>query len=95
MLQRLRIRNFKRFKEATIELGDVVVFIGPNDAGKTSALQALALWELGVRRWAERRAGKEAPKKRPAVTINRRDLLSIPVPETILLWRDKHVRENA
>ena len=55
MLERLTIRNFKRFHDVQIELGDVVVFIGPNNAGKTSALQALALWELGVRRWMERR----------------------------------------
>lgn len=93
MLERLTIRNFKRFDEVEIELGDVVVFIGPNNSGKTSALQALALWELGVRRWQERRAGKEPPKERTGVTLNRRDLVSLPVPNTNLLWRNLHVRE--
>ena len=43
MLTRLVIRNFKQFAEVDIELGPAVVFIGPNNAGKTSALQALAL----------------------------------------------------
>lgn len=93
MLDRLILRNFKRFGDVAIELGQAVVFVGPNNAGKTSALQALALWELGVRRWSEKRGGKQPPKKRSGVTINRRDLVALPVPETNLLWRDLHVRE--
>ncbi|MCP4250664.1 MAG: AAA family ATPase [bacterium] len=92
MLTRLHIRNFKRFDVADIELGQAVVLIGPNNSGKTTALQALALWEGGVRRWNERREGKTSPEKRPGVTINRRDLISIPVPNAKLLWRSLHVR---
>jgi len=92
MLTRLEVRNFKRFRDARIELGGVVVFVGPNNAGKTSALQARALWQLGVRRWLEKRAGKAAPEKRPGVTLNRLDLISVPAPGAILLWRDLHVR---
>ncbi len=92
MLTRLRIRNFKRFEEADIELGKTVVLIGPNNSGKTTALQALALWEIGIRRWNEKRKGKVSPEKRPGVTINRRDLLAISVPDANLLWRDLHVR---
>ena len=49
MLTRLRVRNFKMFEERDIELGDRVVFVGPNNSGKTTAMQALALWELGPR----------------------------------------------
>jgi ABC-type lipoprotein export system ATPase subunit len=92
MLTRLRIRNFKRFDEVDIELGKAVVLIGPNNSGKTTALQALALWDIGVRRWNEKRAGKPSPEKRPGITINRVDLISIPVPDANLLWRDLHVR---
>ncbi|MCI0733419.1 MAG: AAA family ATPase, partial [Methylococcaceae bacterium] len=93
MLTRLKIRNFKRFDNAEIELGKAVVLIGPNNSGKTTALQALALWDIGVRRWNEKRKGKSSPEKRPGVTINRRDLISIPVPYANLLWRDLHVRD--
>jgi hypothetical protein len=93
MLTRLRIRNFKRFGEADLELGQSVVFIGPNNSGKTTALQALALWDVGLRKWNERREGKTSPDKRPGVTINRRDLIAIPVPDANLLWRNLHVRD--
>jgi hypothetical protein len=93
MLTKLTIRNFKRFADVEIELGNPVVFIGPNDSGKTTALQALALWEIGLNRWMEKRGGKGAPEKRPGVTINRRDLISVPVPGASHLWRDLRVRD--
>ncbi len=93
MLTRLRVRNFKRFENVDIELGQAVVFVGPNNSGKTTALQALALWDIGIRRWNEKRRGRTSPEKRPGVTINRRDLISIPVPDANLLWRDLHVRD--
>jgi AAA ATPase domain/AAA domain, putative AbiEii toxin, Type IV TA system len=94
MLTSLTIRNFKKFRDITIELGSTVVFIGPNNSGKTSALQALALWDVGIRLWNAKRGGKASPKKRPGVTINRRDLSSISIPGAKLLWRDLHVREG-
>ena len=78
MLTKLTIRNFKRFgEEVEIELGSPVVFIGPNNSGKTTAMQALALWDIGLRRWNEKRLGKSAPEKRPGVVVNRKDLVSI------------------
>ena len=93
MLTRLIARNFKRFGEVEIELGNPVVFIGPNNSGKTSAMQALALWDIGLKRWNEKRSGKSTPEKRPGVTVNRRDLVAIPIPDANLLWRGMHVRD--
>ena len=92
MLTKLTIRNFKRFQDAEVELGKSVVLIGPNNSGKTTALQALALWELGLRRWTEKRHGKSTALQRQGVAINRRDLVALPVPTANLLWRDLHVR---
>ena len=93
MLTNLTIRNFKRFGEVDIELGSPVVFVGPNNSGKTSALQALALWDIGLKRWNERRSGQATPEKRPGVPVNRRDLVAIPIPNANLLWRELHVRD--
>lgn len=93
MLTKLTIRNFKRFDAIEVELGNPVVFIGLNNSGKTSALQALALWDVGLRRWNEKRKGKATPERRPGVTVNRRDLIAVPVLDANLLWRDLHVRD--
>ncbi|MBI3358441.1 MAG: AAA family ATPase [Nitrospirae bacterium] len=93
MLTRIKIRNFKRFDDIDIGLGNAVVLIGPNNSGKTTALQAVALWDIGVKRWNEKRKGKSSPEKRSGVTVNRRDLFSIPVLAANLLWRDLHVRD--
>ena len=61
MITNFRISNFKRLGAADLELGDAAVFIGPNNSGKTTALQALALWDIGWRRWAEKRDNSAAP----------------------------------
>lgn len=92
MITRFHISNFKRLETAELELGNAVVFIGPNNSGKTTALQAMALWDIGWKRWAEKR-DKSSPTERKGVTINRRDLYSIPVPGAKLLWNDLHTHE--
>jgi predicted ATPase len=93
MITKFLISNFKGLQNAELELGNAVVFIGPNNSGKTTALQALALWDIGWRRWSENRK-KGAPGKRPGVTINRRDLYSIPVPSARLLWKNLHTQDT-
>jgi len=94
MLIKITIRNFKRLGAAEIELGNPVVFIGPNNSGKTSAMQALALWDIGVKRWHEKRAGGAAHEKKKGVTVNRRDLVSVPVPHANLLWHGLRTRDT-
>ena len=71
-----------------------MVFVGPNNAGKTTALQALALWHLGVRTWSAKRGSKSTAKERVGVVINRRDLVQLPVPNIGMLWRDQHLRQT-
>jgi AAA domain, putative AbiEii toxin, Type IV TA system/AAA ATPase domain len=98
MITKLSITNFKRLGHAEVELGGNVVLIGPNNSGKSSALQALTLWDAAWRRWSEKREKKDEEgnllrrpaKVRPGVTLNRRDLHAIPVPSAKLLWKDLH-----
>lgn len=93
MLTKLTVRNFKRFDEIEVELGNPVVFVGPNNSGKTSAMQALALWDIGLKRWMERRgAGESGGRRGRGVAINRQDLVAAPVPEANLLWRNLRTR---
>lgn len=90
VLTKFKARNFKRFEEFEVELGDVVVFIGPNNGGKSSALQALLLWNAGLGIWAAER--KQNAEKRPGVTIPRLGLTQVPVSDAKHLWQNLRVR---
>ena len=94
MITKIRIKNFKQFEDVEIKLNSSTVFIGPNNSGKTTALQALALWSIGLRTWIEQRKENNR-KSRVGVTINRQDLVTIPVPAANLLWRNIHVRQGS
>lgn len=88
MLTSIRIKNFKRFEEIEVPLGNGFVFIGSNNSGKTSVLQALALWHLGAQRtWAD-------PNRRYALSINRRDLVHVPTRFLALLWHNRVLRKG-
>lgn len=93
MIRRVTVRNFKRFEEQTFELADSVVLAGPNNAGKSTLLQAIATWKMGMDRWAARRGAGSASSavKRSGVSIARGDLTATPLRETNLLWRDRRV----
>jgi ABC-type taurine transport system ATPase subunit len=94
MLTRLIAKNFKQFEEVDIDLSSAVVFIGPNNSGKTTALQALALWEAGCKQWLAKRAQGAASDAAKGVTIVRKGLVAVPVPTTNALWRNLRVREG-
>jgi len=79
MLTKLRIQNFKQFDEVEIELGPITVLVGPNNSGKTTALQALTLWYAAYLEWREQ-----------ADTLNRYALTSVPVAKVRSLWRDQY-----
>ena len=72
MIRRLTLKNFKRFREHSFELADSVVLAGPNNAGKSTLLQAIATWKLGLDRWVAQREGGRAVK-RSGVAITTRD----------------------
>lgn len=94
MLKRLSIKNFKRFDAVEIDLSPAVVFIGQNNSGKTSALQALALWDAGCKHWLAKRAGAGKKDAAKAVTIGRKDLVYLPLAASNALWKDLRVREG-
>ena len=79
-----------------VDLGHPAVLIGPNNAGKTSVIQALALWSRAVQAWYERK-GKPRQKdvrERIAAGINRLNILEVPVSETRFLWHRLRVRKG-
>ena len=91
MIHTVRIKGFKRFKEAEFRLPGHVVLAGPNNMGKTTVLQAIASWSLALRRWRElndfnpRQGYKKAPIARHAFT-------AVPVGRFDLLWTNRRDR---
>ena len=85
MIKRIKLRHFKRFEDQVFKLGNHIVLAGPNNSGKTTLLQAIAVWNLALQKWLGRRAGSNA-KKRTGVSITRKDFTAIPLREMNLLW---------
>jgi len=94
MLTKLIIENFKKIDYAEIDLTSAVVFVGPNNSGKTTALQAISMWGIGMRRWYEHSQTARGKQRTKSITINRKELLSMPVPSALQLWSDLSVRKG-
>ena len=92
LLHYLEIENFKRFGDKQrIELDHPAVLIGPNNCGKTSAIQALALWSQAVKTWYDVRKDSSA-KERTATALNRLNIVAVPVRRTRFFWHNTNVR---
>lgn len=95
LLHYLEIENFKRFGEKQrIELDHPAVLIGPNNCGKTSAIQALALWSQAVRTWYDARKDSSA-RERTATSLNRLNIVAVPVQRTRFFWHNTQVRTGS
>ena len=92
LLHYLEIQNFKHFGDRQrIELDHPAVLIGPNNCGKTTAIQAIALWSQAVRTWFEAK-GRSTPRERTATSLNRLNIVSVPVQRTRYFWHNTAVR---
>ncbi len=92
LLHYLEIENFKRFGDKQrIVLDHPAVLIGPNNCGKTSAIQALALWSQAVKTWYDVRKDSSA-KERTATALNRLNIVAVPVQRTRFFWHNTNVR---
>ncbi len=94
LLHYLEIQNFKRFGDKQrIELDHPAVLIGPNNCGKTTAIQAIALWSQAVKSWFEARKNSNA-KERTATPLNRLNIVAVPVRRTRYFWHNTTVRSG-
>lgn len=92
LLHYVEIENFKRFgQRQRIELAHPAVLIGPNNCGKTSAIQALALWGQSVKTWYDTRKDSSA-RERTATSLNRLNIVAVPVLRTRYFWHNTQVR---
>ena len=103
MIKKVTLQHFKMFRQETFEIADNIVLVGPNNSGKTTLLQAIAVWNLALRKWlAERRPvkpeiqtgarllkRKSEAHERTGVPITRKDFTALPLREMGLLWTSR------
>lgn len=87
MIDKVTIKYFKVFEKQSFHLKDAVVLAGPNNAGKTTLLQAIATWHFALTEWQKKR-GASSAKRRTSVALTRKEFLSVPVQAFKLLWTD-------
>ncbi len=90
MIRKVTIKNFKRYENVEFLLEGPVVLAGPNNMGKTTALQAIAAWNLALNRWKQlnnfqRRGGGYA-----LAPIARQAFLPVPLRNFEWLWNKKN-----
>ena len=84
MITQLVIKNFKSISEQTYSFTDFDLLVGRNNSGKSTILQALAIWQYCVDEFhRSKRTGKSG------VQIVLPNFTALPLPEFNLLWTDK------
>lgn len=86
MITTLTLRNFKSIEEQTYTFAQFDLLVGRNNSGKSTILQALAIWQFCVDEFRRKIRGKSGNQGRQVVLPN---FSALPVPEFNLLWREK------
>lgn len=84
MITKLTLRNFKSIEEQTYEFAQFDLLVGRNNSGKSTVLQALAIWQFCIDEF--RRVKRQGNTGKQIVLPN---FTALPVPEFNLLWREK------
>lgn len=84
MITKLTLRNFKSVGEQIYEFTGFDLLVGRNNSGKSTILQAMAIWQFCVDEFhRSRRTG------RTGIQVVLPNFTALPVPEFILLWKDR------
>lgn len=96
-IEYLKIQNFKIFgDEITINFDNPTVLIGANNAGKTTIVQAVALWSWALKVWFEKKRNtKSKPERNKGVALNRLEIAQVPIKEARYFWHNTKVRQNS
>lgn len=87
MITRLTLSNFKSVGKQVYDFTQFDLLVGRNNSGKSTVLQALAIWQFCVDEF--HRSKRSGSKGIQVVLPN---FTALPVPEFILLWKDKTER---
>ena len=90
MIRKLEVQNFKKFKVANFEFDRHVVVVGPNNCGKTTLLQAVAVWNEVRDRWmSDGSRVHTRTQEGDYVDVEIGRLESLPYKDFRLMWRNQ------
>ena len=98
MIHKIKIKNFKGIRDLEIEAGETLVLFGENDSGKSTILQALAVWSEVVAAWVRGGEGSELDLARDpennyqTVNLIKTDFRAMPLYGLDHLWRERFVK---
>lgn len=94
MITKIVIENFKKFEKAEIDFdSSPILFVGQNNGGKTTALQAISLWSFFIRRWQAEKLGSKATS-RAGLPVARNIITAAPVRDIKTIWRNGEVQDK-
>ncbi len=88
-VKRLELKNFKRFEKLDVEFGRFDCLVGPNNSGKTTLLQALALFDFCLDHCLGKKNSQWALKNQ---TISPDEFYVLPIADPFDLWTDRRTR---
>jgi len=84
MIKRLILRNFKNVGEQTYDFTQFDLLVGRNNSGKSTVLQALAIWQFCVDEFHRSKRGGSK-----GIQVVLPNFTALPLPEFNLLWKDR------
>lgn len=91
---KVTIENFKRFESIELELKPFDCLVGGNNSGKSTFLQALALFDFVVHNCLSRKNGPDSPLRSKNRSIAPDEFIVLPVAKAIDLWTDKRAQKK-
>jgi hypothetical protein len=98
MIKNISIKNFKSFEDTgKISLGKSTVLIGSNNTGKTTLLQAIALWHLATKKILDKKRQKKTKSayskdERSGIPITRKEIFALPTKDLCNIWHELTVK---
>jgi hypothetical protein len=84
MITQLTLRNFKSVGEQTYHFTQFDLLVGRNNSGKSTVLQALAIWQFCVDEFHRSKRGGSK-----GIQVVLPNFTALPLPEFNLLWKDR------
>ncbi len=89
IIRTVTLKNFKRFDDVTFTLPGHLVLAGPNNTGKTTLLQAIAAWALGLLEWKKLAQPRKVNVAYAWADVERLAFSAAALRSFDLLWRNR------